>query len=497
MIEISGALAGASHIFWIVSSNNTIQGMILNDSEQDAVRIEATEPGTHSNRVIYNLIGTDPTGTLPRPNGRNRAQLWAGVNIIVTPHNPGFVHDNFVEFNVMGNCYASGFAISSCPPGDAFNNFVSDNYVGTDQSGQQGMGNVDTGGTIAEGAHDNHVVNNVISANGREGLSIVGLSNPPIFTHTNFVFDNRIGVAADRVTALPNGADGVSLGVYSATGMGRQGYAPSNEIENNIIAYNGRNGVLVWEHWSNNANSDHNRIAANFIYDNGLLGIDLGDDGVTPCDPSDPDSGANQEVNFPIIMQASELSGQTTVSGWVDLDTPPTSATVEVFKARVDPSMHGEGAMPLGVTRPDAAGNWVITVSGLTVGDDVTATTLDRNANSSEFAPCVVVTLAAAVAEPAPVALARLQLGQNQPNPFSASTAVSYVLPAEAGVRLAVFDVAGRLVRVLASGVQPAAEHTLRWDGRGSAGHRVPSGTYFMRLEAAGETVTRKLLLRD
>lgn len=76
------------------------------------------------------------------------------------------------------------------------------------------------------------------------------------------------------------------------------------------------------------------------------------------------------------------------------------------------------------------------------------------------------------------------------PNPFNPSTRLAYVLPESGPVRLAVFDAAGRRVRLLADGWMPAGEHQVRFD----AG-TLPSGTYFVRLDAAGSVLTRSLLL--
>jgi flagellar hook assembly protein FlgD len=45
----------------------------------------------------------------------------------------------------------------------------------------------------------------------------------------------------------------------------------------------------------------------------------------------------------------------------------------------------------------------------------------------------------------------------------------------------------------LVSGVQAAGGHTLRWDGRDRSGRVVGSGLYFVRLEAAGRALIRRL----
>jgi flagellar hook assembly protein FlgD len=48
---------------------------------------------------------------------------------------------------------------------------------------------------------------------------------------------------------------------------------------------------------------------------------------------------------------------------------------------------------------------------------------------------------------------------------------------------------------VLSDDVQPAGRHTAGWDGRDANGRRVPAGTYFARLEFAGEQAAQEMTL--
>jgi hypothetical protein len=93
---------------------------------------------------------------------------------------------------------------------------------------------------------------------------------------------------------------------------------------------------------------------------------------------------------------------------------------------------------------------------------------------------------------------AAFRLEQNYPNPFNPETVIRYELPDGGNVTLAVFDVIGHRVALLEFGVKTAGQHVIRWDGRDSAGNRVPSGIYFYRIEAATRkgavtTLTKKL----
>ena len=86
-------------------------------------------------------------------------------------------------------------------------------------------------------------------------------------------------------------------------------------------------------------------------------------------------------------------------------------------------------------------------------------------------------------------------LGWAVPSPFSSSTTIAYDLPHPSAVGLRVYDVLGRLVRVLVeSDPQPAGRHTVSWDGKSANGISVTGGVYFYRLEAGAYRETHRLL---
>jgi len=89
-----------------------------------------------------------------------------------------------------------------------------------------------------------------------------------------------------------------------------------------------------------------------------------------------------------------------------------------------------------------------------------------------------------------------LSFRPNVPNPFRLSTEISYTVPLEGSeVRVRVFDSSGRLVRTLVRGWAEGGVHAIVWDGRSDDGLRVPSGTYFCRMEAGGFQSEQKLTL--
>jgi len=89
----------------------------------------------------------------------------------------------------------------------------------------------------------------------------------------------------------------------------------------------------------------------------------------------------------------------------------------------------------------------------------------------------------------------RFELAQNYPNPFNPSTMIVFSLARPVEVHLAVYDVSGRLVRVLVNESRSAGNHRVEWDGRDGRGSSVASGVYFYRLQAGEFSATRKMVM--
>ena len=88
-----------------------------------------------------------------------------------------------------------------------------------------------------------------------------------------------------------------------------------------------------------------------------------------------------------------------------------------------------------------------------------------------------------------------VSMSQNSPNPFVGRTGISYTLPHDSDVALQVYSVAGRLVRTLVNGRQPAGQWTIVWDGMDEAARPVSSGVYFYSLKTLGKTVAKRMVL--
>jgi len=81
-------------------------------------------------------------------------------------------------------------------------------------------------------------------------------------------------------------------------------------------------------------------------------------------------------------------------------------------------------------------------------------------------------------------------LEQNYPNPFNPATTIAYTIPRSAHVRLAVYDVTGRTVAVLADKEMQAGRYTAIFDAGA-----LPSGVFFFRIQAGAFSAGKKMVL--
>jgi hypothetical protein len=106
------------------------------------------------------------------------------------------------------------------------------------------------------------------------------------------------------------------------------------------------------------------------------------------------------------------------------------------------------------------------------------------------------ILLNASVPAPAPPPIPETLLAQNEPNPFNPSTRIRYKLSRDEDVHLAVYDIAGRLVRTLVDRrMGGGTERTVTWDGTDRWGRQVQSGVYFYKVSTPTFTVTKKMTL--
>jgi titin len=400
---IGGTDAGARNVIsGIGGAGVYISGITINFS--------GGSPGparTNSNIVEGNYIGTDITGTksvtYPNPSGTQSVPFnGVGIYLDTGAHNNTIGGLTAAARNVISGNAFSGVVLSEC-----VNNTVEGNYVGIDASGSKTLSNgaygvavaSEGGGTVIGGTAAG--AGNVISANTADGVFIA-------FASGVIVQGNTIGLFADRSTAAGNGGSGVHLVGFSSDNT----IGGATSAAGNVIADNTRVGVEVSSVAGAGGGGQNNSIQRNSIYNNGELGIDLDnmateDDlpqtGVNANDPGDPDAGANDSQNFPVIAGANSNATSVTVNGTFN-SLSNTIFTLDFYASdSVDPTGFGEGKQYIGSigVLTDANGNAVFsgtfnTVIGNNKYISATATTESTApfGDTSEFSQSVEATVA-------------------------------------------------------------------------------------------------------
>jgi len=89
----------------------------------------------------------------------------------------------------------------------------------------------------------------------------------------------------------------------------------------------------------------------------------------------------------------------------------------------------------------------------------------------------------------------RIQLAQNYPNPFNASTTIQYEIPAPSQVKLTIYNIEGKVIRILVNGNSSPGYFNILWNGRDEHGQTASSGNYFYELRVNDETIRKQLVL--
>ena len=118
---------------------------------------------------------------------------------------------------------------------------------------------------------------------------------------------------------------------------------------------------------------------------------------------------------------------------------------------------------------------------------------IDNGGNRGDFS--AVISLKATDVEKVAGLPTDFELEQNYPNPFNPSTQISFALPSQSSVKIAIYNVAGELVRTLMNDDLPAGIYRLTWNGTDDNGRTVSSGVYIYRMQADKFVSARKMLL--
>jgi hypothetical protein len=86
-----------------------------------------------------------------------------------------------------------------------------------------------------------------------------------------------------------------------------------------------------------------------------------------------------------------------------------------------------------------------------------------------------------------------LSFSNPYPNPARQSSVMDFALPEAAMVQVDAFDISGRHIRTLASGIHQAGRGQVNWDLRDDSGRSLSAGIYLVRGRLAGQSWTRRV----
>jgi flagellar hook assembly protein FlgD len=81
------------------------------------------------------------------------------------------------------------------------------------------------------------------------------------------------------------------------------------------------------------------------------------------------------------------------------------------------------------------------------------------------------------------------------PNPFTSRSLISLSLPKKSAVKVAVYDLSGRLIKSIAQTDLKTGIHNFTWDGTDARGAGVAAGIYMCRASADNRIVLKKIIL--
>lgn len=351
-----------------------------------------TGAGTNTNRIAGNTIGINAAGTarLGAINSVGVSISTSAANNIIGTNGDG--QGDLLERNLIGGNPLYDVLITSS------SNRVAGNFIGANAAGTAAIG-TSSSANVQLGSGAQPAVSNIIGTNGDGvsdalegnligGSTLIGIGISEVGSQNNRIAGNQIGLNLDKSAVLV-----LRYGIAIANGaannlIGSDNNGTSDSTEANLISGTTEDGIVV-----TSSGAVGNRFSRNLIYGNSGIGVDLNDDGISPNDASDGDSGPNGLQNTPVL--ASLLNGGESVSGLLN-STANRAFRLEFFASSSCTSAAnktGKSFMGAGTTTTDGSGNAVFTIAGLTPLTGlpaVTATAIDTvTGSTSEFSNCV------------------------------------------------------------------------------------------------------------
>jgi len=346
--------------------------------------------------IVGNLIGTDVTGLASLPNGRE------GIRINGTSEMQDLLIGgaSASQRNVVSGNTGHGIFLRADIDGDkGSGSFVRGNTIGVSADGLSDLGNLGDGIRVEgiSGSKSDHITidDNLIGGNSGSGIWLQA-------TEAHVITGNSIGTNSVGID-LGNDLDGITIvsqSHHDTKQMDIGDLTYTTPADQNEIAFNAVDGILLNKLAGASKNCKENTIGANSIHDNGGLGVDIenGNSGSGPASPGENvncNGGAgnnnafgNRGIGKPAITEADLTGGVLTITG-----TSCSGAIVDVYSVDDPAETNGQPETFVGtVTATGTAWTMTPTPGSILVGDELTALQRDSDGETSEAADNVVVT---------------------------------------------------------------------------------------------------------
>jgi hypothetical protein len=410
-IAFDGTPIGNQFGIFITGADNTIGGILPGEGNI----ISGNEKGigvytlSGSTYIYGNKIGTDSAGTVAVGNQVGIDNI--GPNVHIGNDTPG-------GRNIISGNTQSGILVGTM----AQENFIQDNYIGTDPSGTIAVPNRD-GITLGPGSFTTLVKHNRINYNFNNGILISGIPQPSLESALHVIEGNEI---------LSNGFAGIAL--TGAANHNTIGSSLTGILEPNQIKFNGNAGVLLAAQLDV---PQQNTIRRNSFQDNNVLGIHI--------------AAGQGNIQPPVLTNFSDPGGGTmTITGTHDL----AGALIDIYTGDANQSQSLEGLQWLGEVVADAGGNFSVSLPSCNC-TDLVATATDILGNTSEFSDGLSTPVADGESIKHHVSV--------YPNPFHTDVNIQFSMKQADYVTLRMFDITGKSISTLHQGDLPAGGHAYTW----------------------------------
>jgi len=322
-----------------------------------------------ANAVIQgNYIGTTADGTAPLGNSQG-ILATATTNLVVGGSDAG-------EGNVIAASSLEGIYLTS-----GSGALIQGNRIGTNVAGSEALGNnvgisASSHAGLVIGGNFNNGEGNLISGNTHQAVLLASVGA--------VVKGNTIGLDVTGQLLLGNGT-GIEMDVTATDCV----IGSITNGEGNAIAWN---GVGIYNYGVRNS------IRGNPIFFNGSIGIDNDPAGVTPNDPLDADTGANELQNFPFVSSVDYGTTSLTVHGILQ-STPNVTFDLDFYESpscTPHPRDLLQSAYYIGSTQVTTDGSGNVNFDTLLSDPNaaampiITVTATDPSGNTSEFSQAVI-----------------------------------------------------------------------------------------------------------